>query len=51
MCPVKALAALVSRIRSYALVKTRGTTNVGINAVGSGNGDGLEGILSKEVLK
>jgi hypothetical protein len=50
-CPVRALAALVSRIQNYASVKTRGTTNVGIDAVGSGNGNGLEGISSKGVLK
>ncbi len=40
MCPVRVLAALVSRIQSYASVKTRGTTNVGINALGLGTAMG-----------
>ena len=33
MCPVRALAALVIKLQSYALVRTQGTTNVGINAL------------------
>jgi hypothetical protein len=51
MCPVRALAALVIRIRSYASVTIKGTSNVGINALESADGPGLGGISSKEVLK
>ncbi len=53
MCPVRALlAALVIRIRGYASVRNHGTKNVGINALASEHdGNGLEGISSKEVLK
>jgi hypothetical protein len=52
MCPVRALAALVIRIRRYASVRTQGTKNVGINALASEvDSNILEGISSKEVLK
>jgi hypothetical protein len=52
MCPVRALAALVIRIRGYASVRNQGTTHVGINALASENdGNRLEGISSKDVLK
>jgi hypothetical protein len=51
MCPVRALAALVIRIRRYASVMIQGTTNVGINALELADGSGLGGISSKEVLK
>jgi hypothetical protein len=51
MFPVRALAALVIRIQSYASVTSQGTTRVGINALESADGSGLRGILSKEVLK
>jgi hypothetical protein len=52
MCPVRALAALVIRIRGYASVRNQGTKNVGINALAWENdGNGLEGISSQEVLK
>ena len=51
MCPVRALAALVIRIRGYASFSVRGTTNVGINALELADGSGLGGISSKEVLK
>jgi hypothetical protein len=51
MCPVRAVAALVIRIRGYASVGNHGTKNVGINALASEHeGNGLEGISSKEVL-
>ncbi len=52
MCPLWALAALVIWIRGYASVRNHGTKNVGINALASEHdGNGLEGISSKEVLK
>ena len=51
MCPVRALAALVIRIRSYASVTSQGTTHVCINALELADGSGLRGISSKEVLK
>jgi hypothetical protein len=52
MCPVRVLAALVIRIRGYASVRNHGTKNVGINALAlEHDGNGLEGISSKEVLK
>ncbi len=51
MCPVRALAALFVRIRSYVSIRTQGATNVGINTLASVDGNRLEGILSKEVLK
>jgi hypothetical protein len=46
ICPVRALAALVIRIRNYALVRTQDTTNVDINALASVDGNRLEVILS-----
>ena len=51
MCPVRALAELVVRIRNYVPVKDKGTTDVGINALATVDGKRLEGISSKEVLK
>ena len=51
MCPVRALAALVITIRSYASVTSQGTTHVCINALELADGSGLRGISSKEVLK
>ena len=52
ICLVRVLAALVIRIWGNALVRNHGTKNVGINALGSEHdGNGLEGISSKEVLK
>ena len=52
MCPVRALAALVIRIRGYASVRIHWTKNVGINALASEHDvNGLEGISSKEVLR
>jgi hypothetical protein len=52
MCLVRALAALVIRIWSYASVRTQDTTNVGINALlALVDGNRLEVILSKEVHK
>lgn len=52
MCPVTALAALVTRVRSYATSWTNGMTNVGMNAFMSGDNDArLEWIPSKDVLE
>ena len=42
MCPGRAMAALVIRIRSYASVRTQDTTNEGINALASVNDSRLE---------
>jgi hypothetical protein len=52
MCPVRTLADLVGRIRSYTEFQTTGGTNVGINTFKSRNeGAKIEWISSKEVLK
>ena len=52
MCPVRTLADLVVRIRSYTEFQTTGGTNVGINTFKSRNeGAKIEWITSKEVLK
>lgn len=52
MCPVRALADLVSRVRGYAAPGRNESTNLGINTFASEKtGASLERILSKDVLR
>ena len=52
MCPVKALAYLVFRVRGYVTTGRTRTTDIGINSfVSDKNGARLEQISSKDVLR